>query len=258
VVADLVHLLAEPLDNANLFSPPASQVENRGNMRDNGVLVEGQGLGVPNEERDRLNEWLRSAPDFGVMSLSQDARLGLFVVGRLAARHGSNVTLAEPAYGGTRAIVLIRQPLIADPDDESDDHDTGNRAGAAIHTPPQRRTSTMDSLTFVLNATESATEEGKKNGDKCSLSEPTVPETTVTWPSEERANDDHVATRHASPVTPVDGLSTLPQRRRQASRAPRVVADAGPPAELADRSAELARDTMAAFQRGTRRAREAE
>jgi signal transduction histidine kinase len=114
-VADVIHLLAELVDNATAFSPPDSRVEVRGNRVGKGVVVEveDQGLGMPREEREELNAFLQDPPDFGVMALSEEARLGLFVVSQLAARHGIGVTLVDSAYGGVRAIVLIRSALIA-------------------------------------------------------------------------------------------------------------------------------------------------
>jgi signal transduction histidine kinase len=117
-VGDLVHLLAELLDNATTFSPPGARVDVRGNVVGRGVVleIEDQGLGIEPERVDDLNNMLANPPDFGIMALSAEPRLGLFVVARLAARHGIAVTLRESAYGGTRAIVLVRNELLG-PDD---------------------------------------------------------------------------------------------------------------------------------------------
>ncbi|GLY34591.1 histidine kinase [Amycolatopsis sp. NBRC 101858] len=115
VVGDLVHLLAELIDNATSFSPPQSRVEVRGNVVGKGVVieVEDQGLGLEPDQTEEINTMLASPPDFGIMALSDEPRLGLFVVARLAARHGIQVHLRESAYGGTRAIVLVRTDLLA-------------------------------------------------------------------------------------------------------------------------------------------------
>ncbi|MFF0488488.1 nitrate- and nitrite sensing domain-containing protein [Nocardia sp. NPDC004068] len=114
VVADLIHLLAELVDNATAFSPPQSRVEVTGNIVGKGVVVEisDQGMGMPTAELERANEMLRNPPDFGVATLSADSRLGLFVVARLSTRHGISVRLAESDYGGIRAIVLVPSSLI--------------------------------------------------------------------------------------------------------------------------------------------------
>ncbi|MET0134396.1 MAG: nitrate- and nitrite sensing domain-containing protein [Kibdelosporangium sp.] len=113
VVADLIHLLAELVDNATSFSPPDAPVTVRGNIVGKGVVVEveDQGLGIGFEERDRLNETLRNPPDFQAMALSGQRHLGLFVTGQLAKRHNIAVNLQESAYGGIKAIVLV--PLSA-------------------------------------------------------------------------------------------------------------------------------------------------
>ncbi|AYF76460.1 HAMP domain-containing protein [Nocardia yunnanensis] len=112
-VADLVHLLAELVDNAAHFSPPQSQVEVRGNIVGKGVAIEiiDQGMGMPEDEFARINEILRDAPDFGANMLPDDFRLGRFVVAQLAHRNGISVRLTESDYGGVRAIVLVPTSL---------------------------------------------------------------------------------------------------------------------------------------------------
>jgi len=114
-VADIIHLLAELVDNATRFSPPTARVEVRGNVAGRGIVIEieDQGLGIERDQLEELNETLQKPPDFSVMALSDEPRLGLFVVRQLSVRHGVRVTLTEsPAYGGIRAIVLIPLALI--------------------------------------------------------------------------------------------------------------------------------------------------
>ncbi|MCX4094738.1 sensor histidine kinase [Nocardia sp. alder85J] len=114
VVADLMHLLAELVDNATAFSPPQSRVDVTGNSVGKGVVIEisDQGMGMPAGELERVNEMLSNPPDFGLTTLSADSRLGLFVVAQLATRHGISVRLSDSDYGGIRAIVLIPVRLI--------------------------------------------------------------------------------------------------------------------------------------------------
>ncbi|MBT0770658.1 nitrate- and nitrite sensing domain-containing protein [Kineosporia sp. J2-2] len=116
--ADIIHILAELIDNATSFGPPGSTVEVRGEIVGKGVVleIEDRGLGMTAEQRDQLNRQLSDVPDFGDVALSADTRLGLFVVGRLAARHEIRVTLRESvAYGGTIAVVLLPMPVLIDP-----------------------------------------------------------------------------------------------------------------------------------------------
>ncbi|MEU4313051.1 nitrate- and nitrite sensing domain-containing protein [Nocardia sp. NPDC024068] len=111
--SDLIHLLAELMDNATAFSPPDSRVEVSATVVGRGVAVEvaDQGLGMSDEEIATRNRLLAEPPDFGVAALTGDTRLGLFVVATLAARHGVAVRLSESVYGGIKAIVIIPTPL---------------------------------------------------------------------------------------------------------------------------------------------------
>ncbi|MFE6862000.1 nitrate- and nitrite sensing domain-containing protein [Nocardia sp. NPDC057668] len=117
VVADLLHLLAELIDNAVAFSPPKAPVEIIGTVVGKGVAIEiiDQGVGLPASEKQRLDHMLSTPPDFGVHTLFEDSRLGLFVVARLAARHGIVVRLGESDYGGVRAVVLVPSRLVVAP-----------------------------------------------------------------------------------------------------------------------------------------------
>lgn len=116
VVADLIHLLAELVDNATSFSPPESHVEVHGNIVGRGIVIEieDQGLGIEPEPLEELNAMLSTPPDFSVMALSAESRMGLFVVAQLAARHDIKITLRDSPYGGIRALVLVPSTLIAD------------------------------------------------------------------------------------------------------------------------------------------------
>jgi signal transduction histidine kinase len=110
-VSDVIHLLAELIENAASFSPPYTMVNVGGQKVANGFVVEieDRGLGMKDEELVSANELVRNPPDF---NLSSTARLGLFVVGRLAERHNIDVKLRRSPYGGTTAIVLIPSTLV--------------------------------------------------------------------------------------------------------------------------------------------------
>jgi signal transduction histidine kinase len=108
---DVIHLLAELVENATIFSPPQTHVEVHGEMVARGFVleVEDRGLGMTAEEMDQINQRLANPPEF---DLADSDRLGLFVVGRLAARRGIRVSLRSSPYGGTTAIVLIPDGLV--------------------------------------------------------------------------------------------------------------------------------------------------
>jgi signal transduction histidine kinase len=110
-VADVTHLLAELIENAVTYSPPATRVQVRGGRVANGyvVEVEDRGLGLPAEVQEQLNQRLAEPPEF---DLADSDQLGLFVVSRLATRHDIKVQLRDSNYGGTLAIVLLPAPLV--------------------------------------------------------------------------------------------------------------------------------------------------
>ena len=115
-VADMIHLLAELIENAALFSPSGTRVEVKAERVGNGFAfeIEDRGLGIKPEELDVINLRLSSPADFDLANADQ---LGLFVVGKLAARHEVRVFLRPSPYGGTTAIVLLPSDMIT-PDAE--------------------------------------------------------------------------------------------------------------------------------------------
>ena len=110
-VNDVIHLVAELVENATTFSPPTTRVEIRADVVGNGfaVEIEDRGLGLAPAELADINARLASPPEF---DLANSDQLGLFVVGQLAARHGIRVSLRESPYGGTTAIVLLPHSVI--------------------------------------------------------------------------------------------------------------------------------------------------
>jgi signal transduction histidine kinase len=112
-VGDVIHLLAELIENAVSFSPPQTVVRVGGSVVGNGyaIEIEDRGLGMSEDERRTANAQLNEPPEF---KLSSTARLGLYVVGKLAERHGIRVKLTESPYGGTTAIVLLPSTLMAE------------------------------------------------------------------------------------------------------------------------------------------------
>ncbi|MET9344412.1 nitrate- and nitrite sensing domain-containing protein [Nonomuraea sp. NPDC003804] len=112
-VTDVVHLVAELVENATLFSPPQTRVDVRAVGVPEGLQVdiEDRGLGLPEEELRELNARLAEPPEF---DLAESDRLGLFVVARLAARHGIRVRLRPSPYGGITATVTLPAALLSD------------------------------------------------------------------------------------------------------------------------------------------------
>ncbi len=110
-VTDLIHLLAELIENATTLSPPYTTVRVSGEVVPHGfaIEIEDRGLGMSPQRLAELNERLAHTPDFNPSNTEQ---LGLFVVSQLAHRHGVHVILRPSPYGGTTAIVLVPQNLV--------------------------------------------------------------------------------------------------------------------------------------------------
>ncbi|NUP20213.1 MAG: ATP-binding protein, partial [Streptomyces sp.] len=113
-VADVIHLLAELVENATVFSAPHTQVLLRANLVTSGlaVEVEDRGLGMPVAEQNRMNALLADPDQVNVASLLADGRIGLFVVSQLAKRHGIHVRLQTNIYGGVQAVLVVPQGLL--------------------------------------------------------------------------------------------------------------------------------------------------
>ncbi|MFD5492398.1 ATP-binding protein [Streptomyces sp. GDS52] len=113
-VADVIHLLAELVENATLYSAPHTQVLLRAGLVTSGlaVEVEDRGLGMPMGEQERMNALLADPDQVNVASLLADGRIGLFVVSQLAKRHGIHVRLQSNIYGGVQAVLVVPQALL--------------------------------------------------------------------------------------------------------------------------------------------------
>ncbi|MFE6286803.1 nitrate- and nitrite sensing domain-containing protein [Streptomyces sp. NPDC057877] len=107
-VTDLVHLLAELLENATTFSSPQTKVRvTATRLPDGRVMVEihDKGIGLTAEDFADINHKLANPPTVDV-AISQ--RMGLFVVGRLSDRHGIRVQLRPSGeQAGTTSLVML-------------------------------------------------------------------------------------------------------------------------------------------------------
>jgi signal transduction histidine kinase len=112
-VTDVIHLLAELIENSTTLSPPFTQVRVGGESVANGfaIEIEDRGLGLSPQRLAELNDRLANPPDINPANTEQ---LGLFVVGQLARRHRISVTLRPSPYGGTTAVALVPRTLIVE------------------------------------------------------------------------------------------------------------------------------------------------
>ncbi|EHR62135.1 nitrate- and nitrite sensing domain-containing protein [Saccharomonospora cyanea] len=112
---DLIRLVAELLDNATAFSAPETQVTVAMRQLDDASLsidILDKGIGMNEREIAEANERLSEASSIG---LTTSRRMGLFVVGRLASRHGFGVELhGGKDIAGVRATVAVPAELVTD------------------------------------------------------------------------------------------------------------------------------------------------
>ncbi|WP_214109655.1 sensor histidine kinase [Acrocarpospora catenulata] len=286
-VADLIHLVAELIENATIFSPPQTKVQVRGEMVANGLVleVEDRGLGLAPEEYAEINARLATPPEF---DLADSDRLGLFVVGQLAARYNISVVLRSSPYGGTTAIVLVPRSLVAEdgspaaippvtvtatvlpaqaitsPEEPGDDRSGPDTSPfftpAALRTEPVPPAPRNDGLSVVP--------------ERGSGGPPALPSRRRTSPRPRPEKIEKTETPAPAPVTPAPSHTGsvasgthagLPRRVRQSHLAPQLKERAQPlsaptepaaPAAPAERSPEQARAMFSAFQAGSRRGRE--
>ena len=109
-VSDVVHLLAELIENATSFSPPGTKVQVAGQQVSNGYVleIEDRGLGMSDDELVEANERLANPP---MVDFALSRMLGLYVVARLAQRYNIKVQLRHSWYGGITALVLLPPTL---------------------------------------------------------------------------------------------------------------------------------------------------
>jgi HAMP domain-containing protein len=109
-VSDVVHLLAELIENATSFSPPGTKVQVAGQGIASGYVIEieDRGLGMTDDELVEANERLANPP---IVDFALSRMLGLYVVARLAQRYDIKVQLRHSWYGGITALVLLPPSL---------------------------------------------------------------------------------------------------------------------------------------------------
>ncbi|HEV2251746.1 MAG TPA: nitrate- and nitrite sensing domain-containing protein [Streptosporangiaceae bacterium] len=112
-VNDVVHLVAEIVENATTFSPEDTQVYVSGQpLSSGGVLLDitDNGVGISDQEMSHANWRLDNPP---VVDVAVSRRMGLFVVGRLAARHGVRARLRHAQAGGLTALIWLPDTVAA-------------------------------------------------------------------------------------------------------------------------------------------------
>jgi signal transduction histidine kinase len=290
-VADLTHLVAELLENATVFSPPHTAVQVSGERVPHGFILEihDRGLGMTADALDEANQRLSEPADF---ELADTDRLGLFVVSRLAERHGVRVSLKDSPYGGTTAVTLIPGELLSE----------GERPGYELpegQAPPPQLSGPMDGPVELEAPVDAAAgpafaQGGGRPADADEHAPAHEPDAPVGPP--QRRHPPVLVSDHGRPVGPPPGTAAdtsttsttgttsagLPRRVRRSGPSPGPEAGPGASATArgeaaperdapgaagghsaiggdgtpSDVDAEAVRTRMAALQRGWRRARQ--
>ena len=160
-VNDVVHLLSELAENATAFSSAESLVHVSGySLNSGGVLLDitDQGVGMGAEEIAHANWRLDNPP---VVDVAVSRRMGLFVVARLAARHGIHVRLRPASKGGLTALVWLPDEVI-----------TQTAAASLVDLRPLGEPSTAGATSWMDTGLA-------VNGDD--------DQPTITWPAAEQA-----------------------------------------------------------------------
>ncbi|MFD9727719.1 nitrate- and nitrite sensing domain-containing protein [Streptomyces sp. NPDC059072] len=136
---DISHVLAELLENATTFSPPDVKVKVSGWLSDSGdvvLSVVDEGIGITEDRLESLNARL-STPDAYDEEPEEEhgLGLGLYVAGRLAARHGVTAELRAPRHGGTEALVVVPVSLLPTTPPVSPVHTLSTPGASALHLP---------------------------------------------------------------------------------------------------------------------------
>lgn len=119
-VNDIVHLIAELLENATTFSSPDTEVLVMSQLLSGGgakVEIQDSGIGMTAKDLEEANERLLNPP---VVDVSVARRMGVFVVGQLSGRHGIRVQLRRPSPRGITAVVMLPQQLVREHGDHMD------------------------------------------------------------------------------------------------------------------------------------------
>jgi signal transduction histidine kinase len=119
-VNDVVHLIAELLENATTFSSPGTEVLVTCLLLSGGgakVEIQDGGIGMSTEDLAEANERLLNPP---VVDVAVARRMGMFVVGQLSGRHDIRVQLRGALPHGVTAVVMLPQKLVREHEDHMD------------------------------------------------------------------------------------------------------------------------------------------
>jgi signal transduction histidine kinase len=283
-VNDVVHLIAELAENATALSAADTPVDISGRtLASGGLLVEvtDQGVGMHPDEMAQAN-WRLDNP--ATTDITVYRNMGLFVVGRLAARHGIKVRLQPAKTGGVAALVWLPDAIVvpqatAPGRPAGTDPDRGPAARNAPVRPPQPAPTVEDvpvrqrpALRLRAPVREQAPALGPEAGPADERRLPIYEAVESDWFANRHKQFGGAAAAEDSWASPVDkgwqaaqavvepsssGVTTagLPVRMPRANLVPGAISGPQPAVPAAARSAAAARDRLSGFQRGASQGR---
>ncbi|MFF9977235.1 sensor histidine kinase [Streptomyces erythrochromogenes] len=238
---DISHVLAELLENATTFSPPDVKVKVSGWTLDNGdvvLSVVDEGIGVTEDRLQALNTRLSTPEAYDEEPEEEHGLgLGLYVAGRLAARHGVTAELRGARHGGTEALVVVPAALLPATPPASPVHTLATPGAPSLHLPGVIAEANENTLPARRRGAHAAPDPDQEPATPSQDADPTVaaePITPVT-----------LAEALAPPTEPADQLTATPPADQVFTAAP--AADA-PPAEQVFTAAPAAVDVPPADQ----------
>ncbi|WP_374775795.1 nitrate- and nitrite sensing domain-containing protein [Streptomyces sp. NBC_01310] len=228
---DISHVLAELLENATTFSPPDVKVKVSGWLLDSGdvvLSVVDEGIGITGDRLESLNARLSTPEAYDEESEAEHGLgLGLYVAGRLAARHGVTAELRAPQYGGTEALVVVPAALLPATPPVSPVHTLATPGAPALRLPGVIAEANENTLPARPRGAHAAGPESGPEPEPVSESESTLePVSEPTLTSEPELVPE--SEQESKPV-PVDS-ATAPDEQASFVPAPAVEAVL-PPAE---------------------------
>jgi signal transduction histidine kinase len=221
-VTDVIHLIAELVENATKFSAPNTTAMLRAQHVSAGLAIEieDRGLGMLPADQQRINDLLADPSGIDVDELLRDGRIGLYVVATLARRHGIRVRMQNNIYGGTQAVVVLPKPLLEPAErayvpNRGTSRDVGGDANGDANGDTDGDTATDEAPAPRLELVPAAGGSGRAPSGQGSGSGRTRQRTSAAAP-------DAVADAPARPA--------LPKRQPQASLVPRPLDDKTAPA----------------------------
>ncbi|BCM70557.1 hypothetical protein EASAB2608_05891 [Streptomyces sp. EAS-AB2608] len=170
VAPDLMHLLAELIENSCECSDPSTKVIVRAQRVSAGLAieVEDRAIAMAPETRERMNRLLAAPDEVDVSGQVRAGQIGLLTAAEIAQRHGFSVVLQENVTGGTTALVVVPSKLLVQipPATEAGAHQARPLSAT---TPPQRST-----------ASQRAGHASAEQGQPQPVGEPPLPRRTRT------------------------------------------------------------------------------